>query len=413
VSDEEDRELQALQRQLDDAFQTTRPRGGFEDELWARMQARRPWWQRVQAAFATLIGGVRRIPPAPAATVAVLLVLVISIGLLGSLGHRGGGASSTAGLSEGAQPGGAQTHFNPVAGGFGQLPSPVLGPGPGAADMNPPKEAGVRSPAASAAATPYFGPADLVWADELNVPISEVPVFRYMEPSAQDANRFATSVGAAAQSGQPGPGVLGSYSAPDFTLTVASSTQSPKREPSYILTPKAGSSAAGAAAADAAAAYLRSHGLMPTWQATVIVEQAGDIVRVRYLREFAVPGSGSAFLIDSLGERYGLEVDLSGSAVVQVVGPMPIAMDTALYRITSSGQAVQSALASGASGGGGITPTPTVRLTSAEIVYSLVWAGDHSFYEPAYLFSGTFTSNGVTYVKRVLVPAVDPSQRSS
>jgi hypothetical protein len=43
-------------------------------------------------------------------------------------------------------------------------------------------------------------------------------------------------------------------------------------------------------------------------------------------------------------------------------------------------------------------------------VYALAWAGDHSFYEPAYLFSGTFTYNGTTYVKRVLVPAVDPSQ---
>jgi hypothetical protein len=42
-----------------------------------------------------------------------------------------------------------------------------------------------------------------------------------------------------------------------------------------------------------------------------------------------------------------------------------------------------------------------------------VAAGDHSFYEPSFLFSGTFTVNGTTYVKHVLVPAVDPSQRSS
>jgi hypothetical protein len=49
-----------------------------------------------------------------------------------------------------------------------------------------------------------------------------------------------------------------------------------------------------------------------------------------------------------------------------------------------------------------------VRLTSAELVYTLAWGGDHSFYEPAFLFSGTFTSNGTNYVKRVLVPAVAP-----
>ena len=55
-----------------------------------------------------------------------------------------------------------------------------------------------------------------------------------------------------------------------------------------------------------------------------------------------------------------------------------------------------------------------MRLTSAELVYALAWAGeDHSFYEPAFLFSGTFTNNGATYVKRVLVPAVDPSQLAS
>ena len=39
---EDDLELAALQRQLDDAFETTRPRTGFEDELWTRMQAHRP-----------------------------------------------------------------------------------------------------------------------------------------------------------------------------------------------------------------------------------------------------------------------------------------------------------------------------------------------------------------------------------
>jgi hypothetical protein len=71
---------------------------------------------------------------------------------------------------------------------------------------------------------------------------------------------------------------------------------------------------------------------------------------------------------------------------------------------------VQSALASSPSRADRITPTPTIRLTRAELVYALVWAGDHSFYEPAYLFSGTFSYNGTTYTKRVLVPAVDPSQ---
>ena len=52
---------------------------------------------------------------------------------------------------------------------------------------------------------------------------------------------------------------------------------------------------------------------------------------------------------------------------------------------------------------------PVVRITKAELVYTLVWGGDHSYYEPAYLFSGTFSNNGVPSVKRVLIPAVVPS----
>jgi hypothetical protein len=50
-----------------------------------------------------------------------------------------------------------------------------------------------------------------------------------------------------------------------------------------------------------------------------------------------------------------------------------------------------------------------VRITKAELVYTLVWGGDHSYYEPAYLFSGTFSNHGVPSVKRVLIPAVVPS----
>ena len=62
--------------------------------------------------------------------------------------------------------------------------------------------------------------------------------------------------------------------------------------------------------------------------------------------------------------------------------------------------------------GNAATPALTVKLTQAELVYVLAPAGGHSFYEPAYLFSGTFQLNGATLVKRVLVPAVDPSQRT-
>ena len=50
-----------------------------------------------------------------------------------------------------------------------------------------------------------------------------------------------------------------------------------------------------------------------------------------------------------------------------------------------------------------------MKLTHAELVYAVVPAGDEfGFYEPAYLFSGTFQMKGRTYVKQVLAPALDP-----
>jgi hypothetical protein len=54
-----------------------------------------------------------------------------------------------------------------------------------------------------------------------------------------------------------------------------------------------------------------------------------------------------------------------------------------------------------------------VRLDTVQLVYALAISGPQGFYEPAYLFSGTFQLGGRTYVKRVLVPLVDPALRSS
>jgi hypothetical protein len=95
------------------------------------------------------------------------------------------------------------------------------------------------------------------------------------------------------------------------------------------------------------------------------------------------------------------------------MGLLPMSLEGADYKIVSVDDAVRAALASSGSGAaapGG--PAPVIQLTQAELVYVLVPAGDHSFYEPAFLFSGTFMLNGQTLTKRVLVPAVDPSQRT-
>jgi hypothetical protein len=164
--------------------------------------------------------------------------------------------------------------------------------------------------------------------------------------------------------------------------------------------------------ADLALVFLAEHSLAPSWQYTSAAVVSGDVSKVTLLRQFGVTGYGYANLVDGSGEPYGIEVDLKGGVPTAATGPLPLNLDSAPYPIISADEAVRSALASAPAGGAGIG-VPTATLTTAELVYTLVVAGDHSFYEPSILFSGTFTVSGTKYVKRVLVPAVDPSQRSS
>ncbi|HVS47621.1 MAG TPA: hypothetical protein VHJ99_01820, partial [Candidatus Dormibacteraeota bacterium] len=158
MSDSEDLELEALQRQLDDAFDTTRPRPGYEDELWTRMQASRPAGTRLRDAWLGLIQGIREVPAVPMAAVAAVLVVVIGVGLVRFSGlHLGGGSGSSA-TSAG--------QYAPVAGAFGRLPSPVLNP------VSPVKAAdGASQPSAAAPSAAYPGPVALTWTGKLELSI--------------------------------------------------------------------------------------------------------------------------------------------------------------------------------------------------------------------------------------------------
>jgi hypothetical protein len=246
-----------------------------------------------------------------------------------------------------------------------------------------------------------------VWAGHANIRVTSAPVYRYAEPTAATADQFASTLGASRQTGLEGTAPLGSYTGSGFVLGVAGTSQSPLREPFFFLTPDRSTlPPPGPTAIDTADAFLAAHHLVPAWPYVVATAQSADVVRVLYLRQFAVQGLGQAYLVDGVGERHGLEVDLRGGQPLQVGGPLPVTLDTADYPIISAALAVKSALASSPARPASIEPTPTVRLTTVELVYALAVAGDHSFYEPAFLFSGTFTRNGVTYVKRVLVPAV-------
>jgi len=406
MSDDEDRELQALQRQLDDAFETTRPRAGFEDDLWSKMQARRPLWAQLRDFFAALLASVRRVPAAPAAAVAVVLVLAIGIGIV-SLRGSGGGAGSATSRESGTAPFAGGT----AASGNGpKTPSKLSGPLPtpslsqAAPSPNLPTRT-INGGAYDASYSLYFGPATLTWAGQLDVTATALPVYRFQEPTRADADRFAASIGAIPAPNLPREG-LGVYSGHDFVLVVSASTFQPPLEPTFRLTdttPNGATDPVGVAAA-----YLAAHGLRPTWPYQIQTQQSIDSksIRVTFLRLFDLGTQGQASLVDSVGSAYGIEVDLSGGQTRAVAyGPLPLNLDTGTYPIVTAEQAIHGALAQSAPAGSNI---PAVRLTGAELVYVLVPAGDHSYYEPAFLFSGLFTDQGTTHVKRVLVPAVAP-----
>ena len=402
MNEPEDLEVEALKRQLDDAFETTRPRAGFEDELWTRMQARRPVGTRWRDAWLGLVQGIREAPGVPMAAVAAVLVVVLGAGVVvySGLGRGGGGATSTAGGAESA----AQPAYLSSPGAFGKLPGPV----PAAGYIDRPTAGGPLS--ATSPAASYIGYVALKWTGKLELTVRTAPVFRYQEPSTNTADQFATSLGAVLVS-RPA-GFLGSYQTSDFSVRVRGTIQSPPREPTYIVLPIASTGAIDAAGgpADVALVFLAERSLAPSWQYTSDVVASGDVSKVTLMRQFGVTGYGYAYLVDSSGDRYGAEVDLQGNRPISATGPIALNLESATYSIISADQAIQSVLASSPVAASGM---PTATLSSAELVYTLVAAGDHSFYEPSFLFSGTFTVNGATYVKRVLVPAVDPTQRSS
>ena len=394
--EDDELELQSLQRQLDDAFATTRPRRGYEDEVWLLIQEQRPVTNRMGAALAAFWQSVRSVPAAPAAAVASILVIAIGIGLFASNAgfgpSRGGG--STAQLNEDTN--GRSNPPQLSAGTFGPLPVP--GSTKGA--VSPPQVVGQPT-------NEYFGPAQLVWAgtDNYSFGTDTAPVFRYQEPNTVQADQFAGFLGARLVDRQAGN--LGYYSTSSYTLAVRGTVQTPPASPAYFIASVSIPPvyAAGASVQDIATIFLASHNLLPDWKYTVSVDSSHDPVKVYFERVFTVPGHGDSHLVDASGARSGLEVDITGQRPVLVAGPLPVKLDTAYYRVVSPAQAINASPSTPPSG-------PTIQLTTAEPVYTLVPAGDHSFYEPAFLLSGTFQLNGQTMVKHVVVPAIDPSQRA-
>lgn len=290
---------------------------------------------------------------------------------------------------------------------FGGVPSPQFSP-----ESNTAPEAAAAGPGQS-----YGGLVTVTWTGRLDYSMQAAPVSRYAEPTAYDANAFASSLGAPDMA-EIRNGQIGLYAAPDFELQVDGTTPTPTdprpaSAPTFFIFtyPTLGPTVpAGTSLADFAAQYLAQHGLTPQWPHTVEVEGS----TVLFLRQVAVPGYASpAHVIDSGGRYTGLEVDFTGDKLLRVVGPLPIGLDSTNYPIIPADQAVRAALASSPPPVAGEAARPTVQLTNAELVYALAPGGTGGYYEPALLFSGTFKVQGTTFVKLVLVPLVDPSLRSS
>ncbi len=376
--DPEELELEALQRRLDAAFSTTRPRRGFEDELWARIQRRRPFGVRLRDLMGGFSGGRRNLA-LPLGGVAVILVAVIGVGLLGSgaLFHsRGSSYAASA-----PQAGGADRNFNTV-------PAPALHPG----YVSIPAPPGINyagQPVALEASNLYFGAANLQWSGTFPTTDGPLPVLVYTEPSSSEK---------AADLSQSGPfqGLS--------VQTFGSVAQLP-REPVYVVAEQNPGVQVGTDPVLAATQFLSDHNLLPSWQFTTSVHSSGAETRVLFEREVDTGGGGSAYLVDWTGDHHGIEVDIVNGTRV-AIGPLPLSLQPEQLPLISNSEAAQDAVTEPPASQQALNPIPTVKLDHVELVYALAIAGNNGFYEPAYLFSGTFAYNGQTYTKRLLVPLV-------
>lgn len=236
-------EREDLERQLDAAFASTRPRRGFEDELWARLQARRPWWRRLSLRSAASWQAVA----------AGVTVLVVGLGALGisRLSHVGpGGAMGTTGGA--AFSGAGDRAAAPRADGrYGALPRPPDTPGaaaisaaagqasaPAPAQVSPgatmPPEP-ISLPVYRYAAGSGPAPGTIVEADRLPPGLDSAP---YPTRSPVQAVRDAASAG-----GQPAMVVTGVR----LVYVAVADVGQTYLEPVYLVTGVVGSDRAGQA----------------------------------------------------------------------------------------------------------------------------------------------------------------------
>jgi len=225
-----------LERKLEAMFSSARPRHGFSDELWRRIEARRPWHQRFG----------RRFQPALRYAPALALLLVVGLGVTWLAGNFHGAGSTASPTSAGAPAFGDSKAAAPA---FGVLPS--LAPGAARSVTSP------QFPLTSGAAG-----AGLTFGGTLPSLPSELPVYRYDEPSAADLGR--TSAALQAQTGLA-------------AIALSPSDAARGLEPQFVFNAPA-PRGPESGAAETASAFLAGHNLTPHFAFQLSLAASGSQV---------------------------------------------------------------------------------------------------------------------------------------
>ena len=166
----------------------------------------------------------------------------------------------------------------------------------------------------------------------------------------------------------------------------------------------------GSDASQVADAFLSAHPpLRPSWSSAVQVQPTTQGQTVLYQREFDLRG-GQAGQVDSSGSPAGLSIDVAGGSVTGAGGPLPLTLESTEYRSRSSQEAAAEAVSAPPATASGPAQVPSFQLSNVSLVYMAAGSGEYGYFVPAYLFTGTTTQGGQTLEKRVVVPALDPSQ---
>lgn len=365
-----------LERRLDAAFAGLRPRHGFEQALWARIQGRRPWWRRLEGGRT-----VRALAPA----LGVLLVVAGGGAVLLTRAQHPGGTFSSS-----SAPGAPAPADRAGAG----LPVPAL--------LAPQGQAPQPGDAAAAPAA-YSGPFTVRWAGAAPAAPGSAPVYRYPDPTAAAADAFAAALGAHPGARQAAPPLAGTYDGPGFTLFLVHAQPEQRSEARFVLTPAGVSTAPpppdDATALRGAAEFLAVHAL-PGAGGVPTVERTGGTPSVFYPR--SLPGGSRDLPVwTASGHPDGLRLFMAREGrVLQAEGPVGGQQPIGSYPLRAPAAAIGRATATSVAG------APELVLDSLRLVYLPVPQGAGGVLEPVYLFSGTATRDGRTQVRLLVVPAL-------